>query len=66
MVFVDKSYIHTHWKSLKFEVYVNIPKNTDDLIERIRQKIRLISAELIENMQRNFSLKRIGRKNYRT
>ena len=40
------------WGYLKSEVYVNRPNNVDDLKQRIRQEIRLISPEVIENVQR--------------
>lgn len=40
------------WGYLKSKVYVNRPNNIDDLKERIRQEIRLISPEVIENVQR--------------
>lgn len=40
------------WGYLKSKVYLNRPNNIDDLKERIRQEIRLISPEVIENVQR--------------
>lgn len=45
------------WGYLKSKVYVNRPNNIDDLKHRIRQEMRLIPPEVIENVQRETILR---------
>ena len=45
------------WGYLKSKVYVNRPNIVDDLKQRIRQEIRLISPKVIENVQRKTFLR---------
>ena len=45
------------WGYLKSKVYVNRPNNLDDLKQRIRQEIRLIPPQVIENVQRETILR---------